>query len=337
MYTPNFNDPRVKARTEQALEFVNKYVHDTPNWLSRNWLHHKDHFGQRGNKLSNWLRTQLLVCVDEHWNKDTGKCKQYKRNTQGYLDLLAQLYGKKITSMPLVSPSQQAQLASGLLDYTLINDRYYNSLQNISTHIRKPLLASYGYKYNYDVVCAAPTLIRQYAGTLGLTKTTPALDLYIHNRTAVRERISQELDITAKTAKQIVHAMITGAMIGANPRSAIFQYLNYDRAKIVWLQQDTYIQQLKTDISNCWQVIKKNTTYTSKRFNGKDKSRVYRSLEKQVMDKVYKWLKRDNIRVVREHDGWKSDQLVDQIELRSYIRRATGYIVDFDYEVVDYV
>ena len=115
--------------------------------------------------------------------------------------------------------------------------------------------------------------------------------------------------------------------------------MNKDLARIEWLKQDAWIQQLKIDVGHCWRAIKPHTPKTSVRFNSQAKSRVYRSIEQLVMREVYKRLRhqRVDIRVFNEHDGWRCDQLVDQLDLRAHIKRTTGYVIDFDFEIYEYV
>jgi hypothetical protein len=336
-YQPNPNNKAFRRRATMALEFVDKYVKNTPNWLSTRWIDDAQHFGHSGNPLSQWLREKLLICVDEHYDMKKSKCKTYIRNHRGYHSL-KQLLNPNYKPNE-ITPEQQLQLVTGNFAYIEKAERYYNSIQFIKNPIRKPLLAQYGYKYEYDIVCAAPTIIRQWADKCGMTKPTPALDSYIHNRTEIRDLLAKNLEITPKQAKQLVHAIVNGAPIGFNYKFIIYQLLNRDQAKILWLKQDPWIQQLKLDVSACWQAIKPHTPSPSKRLTGQAKSRVYRTIERSIMREVTKRLKhqRLDIRVFNEHDGWRCDQLVDQIDLRAHIKRTTGYIIDFDFEVYEYV
>ena len=85
-YKPNWNDPRVIQRTQQAMCFVRKYLSETkPQWLSTRWINHKENFG--GHELSKFLRDKLLICCDESYNKFTGKTKYYLLNKTGFDEL----------------------------------------------------------------------------------------------------------------------------------------------------------------------------------------------------------------------------------------------------------
>lgn len=336
-YQPNPKNKAFIRRANLALEFVDKYVKDTPNWLSTRWIDDTQHFGHSGNPLSQWLRSKLLIIVNDHYDMKQGRCKTYRKNHRGYKEL--QLLLNPAYQAKAITPLQEQQLISGNFPYTEAGERYYNSLQFLRSDVRKPTFAQHGYRYNYDIICAAPTVIRQYADMCGLTKATPALDTYIHNRSQIRDRLSLELEITPKTAKKLIHALVNGAPLGTNYNWSIYSLLNRDSSKIKWLQQDEFIQQLRIDVSACWQAIKPHTPKTSKRFNSQAKSRVYRIIETEIMRVVYKRITHQNvsIRTFNEHDGWRCDCLVDQNDLRAHIKRTTGYIIDFDYEVVEYV
>ena len=96
MYTPNYNDPRVKNRIIQAIAFVEQYVSKTkPNWLSTRAI--DKHFGQGQLDISKFLRQKLLIIVDNHFNFETGKCKTYIQNPDGVNELRQALGGVKIT------------------------------------------------------------------------------------------------------------------------------------------------------------------------------------------------------------------------------------------------
>lgn len=342
MYQPNLNNRAVQRRIKIALDFVLQYHSMVPQATSKSQIDR--YFTGSSNPISQWLRSKLLICVDEYWNFETHKCKKYVLNSAGVAELRSLINS---SSLPILTAQQQQELVSGNFEYKLSNDRFYNSLQNLRREVRQPLLAQHGKPYHYDIVCAAPTLILQYAVNCGLTKSTPALDRYIHNRQEVRKELSQALELPPDTVKRIIHALLHGSSVSCSYMSAIWDYVEHDPARIAWLQQDQYFCELSSDIRECWSAIKASMpvrTITdvhgrvrSKRLSGRDKSQVYRSLERQVMDSVYKFLKKEKNKFFKEHDGFTCENLIDQNSLRTYVRNQTGYVVDFDYTKYTYI
>jgi hypothetical protein len=343
MYQPNTSRKDIQRRIKIALDFVEQYHGDVPRPSSQSQIN--KYFTAGANPINRWLRDKLLICVDDYWNFQTHQCKKYVINRQGVKELKALINAPSTT--PILTARQEQELVTGNFTYNLSGDRFYNGLQNLRKEVRMPLLASHGMPYHYDIVCAAPTLILQYAVQLGLTKTTPALDRYIHHRQAVRDELASALELRPDDVKRIIHALLHGASISRSYMSSIWTYVNYDSAKIAWLQQDAYFTELHQDIKQCWKTIKSSMpqrTITdsrgvvrSKRLSGRDKSGIYRSLEKSVMDSVYKFLKKNKNKFFKEHDGFTCEEVIDQNSLRRYVKEATGFVIDFDYTKYTYV
>ena len=100
-YQPNFTDPRVQRRIKRAIGFASGVISATrpQQWSTRyidRW------FGSQRNDLSRYLREQLLIVTDNHWNKDSGKCKEYLLNPAGVNFLLAQLNSSNTQLYPIV-------------------------------------------------------------------------------------------------------------------------------------------------------------------------------------------------------------------------------------------
>lgn len=335
IYQPNINDPRVRRRCIQALDWANQYISNKPNWLSTREIDR--HLGHQGRDLGRWLRSQLLICEDDWFNHLSGVCKKYVLNSNGKKDLQKILYHESI-----IKPDLEHQLITGNFEYEEKSNRFWNPLQFYPVDTKRPILENHGLRHHYDIQCAAPTLIKQYAIQLGMRAPTPAIDLYIKDRTSIRGRISKECEIDLKTAKIIINALFQGAMISHSPKTELYEKLQGNHDKITWLQQDEFVIQLKKDIKSCWDVIKqtlpiktlidKNGVLRRARISSKDKSDVYMILEKQVMRYVKKFLKRDKNIAFYEHDGWSCKKVIDVMSLRSYIRSNTGYQIELDWE-----
>jgi hypothetical protein len=338
-YQPNFNDPRVQSRIEKALTFVGTYVKHTPNWLSTRAI--DKHFGQGQLDLSKWLRQQLLICEDSHWNHLTGKCKTYRRNEDGY-QKLSNIINPKST----VAPALQQQLTTGEFEYTEKSQRLWNPIQYMPKRVKRPLLAKNGFNYNYDICCCAPTLILQYARTCGLTEPTPCMDLYVSDRTSIRNKLADETDLTTDEVKFVINVLLHGACISHNRNySCIPSGVNFKHESIKKLKSNEFITSLREEIKLIWSAIKphrKQKTITDVRgitrklpLSGKDKSEVYREQEQLVLKEIQRYLKKTKNKALLEHDGWTCMNAIDIDELRVHVRNRTGYVIELDWEIYE--
>lgn len=341
-YTPNFNDPRVRSRCEKALNWLYDFRSDKPSRLSTRLI--DKYLGSQRNDLSKWLRNQVLVVEDDHYNYLTGKCKTYVRNKAGIAELEALLGGS--VTVPL-KPVLQQQLDTGEIEYTEKSDRLFSPIQYIPKKVRKPLLSRQGYRYNYDIKCAAPTLIKQHAIKLGLSEETTALDAYISDRSSIRAKIARECNLTEEQVKKIINGLLNGARLSCSYESSIWHLVDCDRVKFNLLKENKEILSLKEDFKKCWRVIEghypreyltdKNGNTRKKVFGSKRKSQVYRELEISVIKEIQRYMKKKKIKGVLIHDGWTCDTMIDPDEVRTLIKTKLGYVIDIDIEVCEYV
>ena len=368
-YQLNINDPRTLRRVRKSLGFVCSILSPTGSspWSSR----YIDKFlGKSTNPLSRHLRTILLINTDSFYrfNSNQGsKCKEYRLNELGvqYLseileggvtvdwytykrdvsvvDKETSLYNILYTKLPSVLQVKTQlinewadqefgeQLTTGLFIYRIQSNRKWHDLVRMPKEIKKPIYSRYGYKYNYDIEASAPTLIHQLARQVGMTKKTPYLDEFLSDRAYHRIALAEHLNISLKQAKTIITSLFSGAKMGMG--NSIARQLDNDRTKMQLLQSNVFIRHLRGDIKKCWDQIKlaKNI---DKRLQPRDKWNIYFELELSVMNQIEKYLRKNNNLHISEHDGWVSQQVIDDVELRTLVRTKTGYDVRFSLEVL---
>ena len=339
-YEPNWTDPRVLIRTQQAMAFVKKYLNETtPKWLSTRWINHPDNFGSH--ELSKFLRNKLLICTDDRYNKFTGKTKHYLLNQTGF-DEINQLLCNNINntySVAQVPERIQTELSTGVFAYNDTSSRLYHPLQNYRRTDKQALLAADGYLYNYDIQCCAPSLIWQYAQRLGMDLYPRAIREYIVNRKQIRNDIATQAEITEQQVKRIINGLFQGAHISRYTQSLVYRELSGDLARIEFLKQMQFIQELQADIKTCWSyirpVVAKRTieTKTGTRLlpiTGKQKTAVYRDLERLVLNSIRIYLNQTDNQFFAEHDGWTSRQPVDVSALVQHIKLQTSFDIDIE-------
>ena len=330
-YEPDLNRKNTRKRIEQAITWAEQFIDKTkPNWLSTRYI--DDNLGSQSRPLGKWLRQQILICVDEHWNWQTAKCKKYIRNDVGIKELKKRL---NYTPVKQVTKEEEQQLATGEFEYEEKSNRYFNSIQYKPRYVKRPLLAHWGYNYNYDIACAAPRLILQYARKCGLTKETPLMDRYINDTAAMRQELADELSLTPDQVKLVINTILNGGHISHKEDTSLFVQLGRSHIYIDRLQASSTIDLIKKEIKSMWSAIKPHRTLTSARITPKDKSDVYRELEQVVIKSVRTYLNKTKNKGLLEHDGWTTCEAIDITELRTYVRSTTGYDIEVVWEVYE--
>lgn len=361
-YIPKFNDKRVQTRIRKAIGFTQALLsEDKPRQMSTRFI--DKHFGISSNKLSRYLRDQLLVCVDESYSMESGICKSYKSNLFG-LNFLSEMINLKKdnditttnnypsvlllqnTALEWASEEYKVQLESKEFDYEDKSNRLFNPIQNIRSELRSKLLATHGLPHQYDIASAAPTLLYQwyYMTPSATGEVLSTLEHYIANKSVVREKLSIETELTSKQIKVIINALLAGAYLSKHPDTSIYKEVNGDIAVIEFLQQHSYITALRSDIKKLWDVIKQDrpveyyiTTTGKKRkrqFNSKAKWSIYFELERLVMNAVISHMKFTGNHVFLEHDGFTSQYSVDVIDLSDWVRHKTGFDIKFEKKIM---
>ena len=334
-YSPNFQNPQVHRRIAKSLDWCNAYLsQNKKHWLSYNEI--EKQFGSLHRPLGKHLKNSLLICVNPYYSNLTESvCKTYKLNLDGYHTLC-----QAIDYEPKFKPSAEVleTLDTGEFEYKTIGHRLYHPLQNLPKRIKRPLLASKGYRHEYDIECCAQTLLLQHAQQLGFAKPTPALDQYITDRTSVRSELIARTQLDSKTIKQILTALLNGSNLSCWYTNSIFAYVNYNKEMIQFLKEDHYIQQYITDVRGMWKEIRKHQSLRYKeRFNAKMKSELYRFLEESVRVVIQRYLKKTKNRAFVEHDGWSCQTAVDTERLCYEVKRQTGFVIKLDWTIHEYV
>ena len=339
-YTPNFQDPRILSRCTRVLNFVELYI--TNNKTS--WIASKEfykHFGNTSRPLGKYLKDTILDTTDNWFNQATGECKKYRLNIQG-LNWIKQQSGLE-QFVPVLDADLDQQLITGEFEYCAKSDRLYNPIQNIPRRIRQPLLANRGYRYNYDIEAAAPTVLLQRAQQIDNTAQFTALENYVLNRSVVRQQLAKSCEVSQDKIKFVINAVLQGAVISCYEHGKIFHELDCDYDAVKRLQHNDQMQAIKQDIKNLWAILKrdfperfvtnKNGQVRRARLTGKDKSGYYRAIESQVGKAIQKSLRKQRIKFLWIHDGWSCNSIIDPRQLETQVRRATGYTIKIDYEV----
>lgn len=356
-YEPNYNDPRVVKKIRSALSFVNAYISDKKEKpIAQSQIN--KYFGQSQHDLSKFLKETLLVCTDGRYSKEAKLCKKYIKRTAGVKFLLDKLkindkiaaktlQDMSISQIELDHADALQALKNGTLEYNEKSSRYWNSLQNIPKSNKQIVLARCGFNHQYDTECSAPTLLHQYAQSLGMDAYLFAIRKYLNNKVECREQLAQDANISVHVAKRVINALFCGAKVSTNDRHSIFHLVNCSKSAIAAIKASQFIIELKSDIKQVWdqmiesRILIRNTRISARTGNivnipltSKKKWIVYFNQEQKVIDSMVDYFNHFNIKYFLEHDGWTLDQHVDNTTLINFIYQETGYKVKLDYQFI---
>jgi hypothetical protein len=338
MFQPDTSNLRTRNRLKSALAFaVSRFSTNNPKpWATRDI---DRYFTQQQNPVSQWLRQQLLIEHSGYYNSQTGKCKEYLLNAENaeQLRLNLGLKDKKFV-VQCLKQEYHKQLQTLDFEYKDRSNRLWNPIQNIRSEFRHELLAEHGLSYRYDIEAAAPTLISQLSRFRGYTNPTPCIDLYLKDRQQVRQALSQATGIRQDQIKQIINALFCGAQISHWTGSSIYQICNENHYLVEQLKQNTWINELREEIKLMWKYIFENervrdNTGRLQRITSKERWSVYFELERQVLDEIRSYTRKQKINCFLEHDGFTTDVAVNTMELEDRIRQTTGFIVRLSVEI----
>ena len=242
-------------------------------------------------------------------------------------------------------------LSTKNFEYDDKSSRLWHPLQRVKRNYKKAALAEYDLLYQYDIECAAPTLLLQYSQHIPLVLDENnkwiqgpmdlwlfAINRYLKDKSQVRKELARNADITEQQAKIIINALFAGAVISQSPTTEIYQMLDGDRAKIEYLKQDEFLCELRSDIKTMWDYIKVTLPHKTNKsgrripISSKQKWILYFDLERKILDVVRKYLSETNNEYFLEHDGWTCVSEIDETDLIDYIRTNTGFNIKLSCE-----
>ena len=327
-YQPNFNDPRVVAKTEKAVAWASQQLSEYKyaSWCSR---HIDKKIGNISHNLGRYLRSHLLTVHSEHYNMNTGKTKQYRLNVSG-LCKLAQLAGieynprkpRQSIGIKTAKAEWDTEIQSALFVYTHKSHRSYHPIQNIKTDIRRELFRSNGFAFKYDIENCYPTLIYQTAMKTGrIRKPLSTIKSYTDNPKLYRNKLAADIGCDYDTAKQILIAKFNGGTL--KDQGKIQSLLN--RIQFHKLKHNVWFIDFCNELTRAWRAIAKEQNCRS--LSRSNKMKIYLQLEQSVIKAIKREFSKNNYPIFLEHDGWRSRDYIDPYLLEIAVRNRTGYSV----------
>ena len=349
---PNFTDPRVRRRMKLALGWVltQMSVDQKPKPLYCRDIGSSSTLGSLNNPLSKWLKHNLMICVSDTFSKEKGTCKTYILNLEGTRKVAEILdynvfnglsCGLKKLQIQLGVEDMKQRFPLDNIEYVEKSSRYWHPIQNTPKSVRNQYLARNGLTEQYDVECCAQTIMYQTYQKYS-DKPLMMIEEYINNRTAIRNKVAEDVGLSVGAVKQILTAMNNNARLQADARCSIYHLTNFSPSKVIAFNNHPSIAYLKADMKQMWKVLGKHidreyvtTTNGITRkvtLNGSIKSSLYFALEKQVMDIAYNYLEDNNKRYIKLHDAFITEPITQQqLEgITQLIKTNTNYNIKLE-------
>lgn len=317
-YKPNMSDPRTARRVQRALAFCEYFLNK-----GRELRLHHDHivkvFGNRGNPLTEWLKTKLLI---QSWGYVVGKQSfAYRLNPYGYRTLRAVVTGHAPIETVL---SQSAVAEVKQLAFTYKGEgepyRIWHPLQGLNREKKGQFWIARGLKYNYDIVAALPNILYQSAIRCGAEpKRMTGLKALIDDPKIFRQHFAQLAGVSYDLAKDCINSLFYGAAVSASPYSSIGRKIK--KVAVLALQGDLDVRSLIWAIKFAWRKIETKTGKLTR----SERAHFYFRGERRVLEVMRTHLKTTNNRHFCEHDGLITEMPVDVEQLTKEISLATGF------------
>jgi hypothetical protein len=317
-YKPNLNDARTARRVQRALSFCEHF-------LKRNRelrLHHTkvaEVFGNRGNRLADWLKKKLLIqCRGYVAGKHSFA---YRLNPYGYLTLSKSVRGRAPIDTML---DEEVVSQIGRLEFAYKGEdesyRIWHPLQGLNREKKGEFWRAKGLYYNYDIVAALPNILYQSAiGHGAEPKRMTGLKTLIDDPKPFRHRFAHVAGVSYDVAKDCINSLFYGAMISASSYSSFGQKIG--NVGVQALQRDPAVRSLIWAIKFAWRQIEEKAGKMTR----SQRSYFYFREERRVLEVMRAHLMKSGNRHFCEHDGLIAEKPLDVEQLAQEIALTTGF------------
>jgi len=317
VYKPNFADPRNGRRAARVLTFCEHFL-KAGRPIS---LHHDriaSVFGNRGNKVSDWLKDRLLVQCGSY---EPGKRSySYKLNPYGYLALSLECKGRAELE-EVLDDDERHELAR--LEFVYQGEcqpyRLWHPLQWLNREKKGAFWTARGLRYNYDVSAALPNILYQSAVRTGAEPMRmTGLKSLIDKPKPFRDRFAELAGVDYDTAKNFINSLFYGATVSASPFTTFGQL---PAGVIQSLQTDPAVRSLNWAIKFAWRKIEAKHG----KMTDSERAYFYFREERRVLEVMRAHLAQTRNRHFCEHDGIITERVVTTEKLAQEIEQVTGY------------
>lgn len=279
---------------------------------------------------------ELLALADAiNWSAD--QCLEYF--VQGRIEYYEEKYWGELITGEFTYFRSKKKMSS----------RVYHEIINECKFVRNRLMKKHGYRWQYDVKSAFPTLaffvMRQFRPNVKL----PMLEILVSRPDEIRKLIADELDVSVPQVKAILSSMLFGAKLNkvrdlnVLRRYSIFEELEYDLVKWDKLRGMEFIKGFKSEIETLKLILPQclfgNNHLPTPYAGATGYKKLYwvcEHLEKIVRDWMSNLIHERGGRVLMVHDCVVSDLDLSVDEVIDYVKEKTNGVFEVKLSKMEY-
>jgi len=347
----NLKDKRIQQRLKLVIGFVERKFGRPGNEceVSRDELRSEFAFGQ-GKKLRELAKILLMevrahipgivsnsYCVNaiefrrliEIVETTREACVEYR-------------YARKVEHLAM---AHAEELRTGDFKYSKAENerlsREYHPLVYCEKEVRMRVLADAGYRFQFDLKSAFPTLVSQWWASVSRIQLH-YLNRLVSSPDEFRNELSEHLDVPLDVVKQILTSMLFGSKLSKIPRTSFscFRALGCDADKWNLLIAHPFIQGYRKDVVLLRRLCRTAGLWTQSGpilVSDKNEDSLYilcEWLEKKVREAMTAYCQQRGMRVLKIHDCVAVDADLSVEELVMEVKLKTGFIVKLSKEAL---
>lgn len=340
----NLDDPRNKHRIKCVIGFLWGKFKGASELLVRaigaDELRSENVFGQ--GKEIRVLKDALLIKTG-NWVAGK-KFNRYKLNVPELNELLACLNWSGAECMEYFIAQRidyfedkyWDELKTGEFKYfrskKKMSSRIYHEIINESKFVRNRLMKKHGYRWQYDLKSAFPTLAFQMMRAFKPRFELPCFSQLVNAPDEMRQFIARHLDVSVPQVKVILSSLLFGAKLSSARNEAvlnkcvIYEELDYNLVKWDKLRAMPWIKKFMREIEDVklflWDCFDENKHAPSPFAGATGYKRLYfacEQLEAYVRELMSSFIQAKGGRVLKIHDCVVSDLDLDVNELVEWV------------------
>lgn len=314
-------------------------------------------------ELGRQFKSALLIETNSSYsNAENAFCKRYKVNKRNLIEVLkrsdevaskrepaicVQVFADEDEALQHWTVRYYRRLYADELAgrkpfvYTERSYRKWHPLQNVRRSHKQQVFAGY-LDHDYDISTALIAVMLADVLRLDPTFERDRCHLvfeYRDNKAEIRQNVGKLLDLDADAVKELFSYLNNNGIITASPYRALIGIVGGDAAKVETIRKNKFFRHYCRQIKSLWRwwVVKNNMTVMwgsnpgdRPRVANKKRFDLYFYNERKLLDAIETYLQSKSAVYFLEHDGFRSNMPIDQVELEQVIREKIQIEVNIE-------
>lgn len=315
-------------------------------------------------ELGQKFKSALLVETNSSYSNSAKKtfCKKYQVNKQNLIELLKRTVKVSDEQEPAIcSPvfaDQDEEIQHWAVRYyrTLYADeltgkkpfqyveksyRKWHPIQNVRRSHKQQVFAGY-LDHDYDISTALISVMLGDVQKLDSRFDRAGYHLvfdYRDNKAEIRKTVGEVLGLDADAVKELFSYINNNGVISTSPFRALMNIVGNDKAKVAAIRKNKFFKAYIRQIKSLWSIwVSLNNTQVAFTENieqrplveKKKRFALYFYNERKLLDSIEKYLQLKSAIYFLEHDGFRTNLKIDQVELEKLIKEQVQIEVEIE-------